>query len=462
MDSGALASALEHIRDRGLPIHSLLIVRHGRLVLEAYFYPYDGKTPHAWASVSKSITSALVGKAIAEGHMRSLTQPIADFFPEYRAAFSDAKRRITVEHLLKMASGFDCGYKPGEPEVVAMERSTDFVRAALELPVVKEPGGEFSYCSGGSHLLSAIVTRSTRMSALEYGRQRLFRPLGITDVAWPADPQGNNHGWSDLRMHPRDMAKIGYLYMRRGRWCGEQIIPTDWVRRSTTRQIVTHRAGEDYGYQWWVLSGEFSGVYEARGRGEQYLTVWPQQDLIIVTNGGGAGAHDLVPFFRSALRADRALPQNAQAYQQLKGKIAAADLAPAAAPVRKLPPLARAVSGQVYQFDPNYLDLKTLSLRFTTQDDMMFELRRSRDAIVARAGLDGIYRFSTPEPSRTTAAARGEWKSDNEFVVDYTEADGINHFRLDLLFDDDKLTMDLEDLTRHFPAQRIHAAATSN
>lgn len=461
MDSAALARMLDHIRERGLPLHSLLIVRHSHLVLESYFYPYSGQTPHAWASVTKSIISALVGRAIEEGHIQCLSQPVVDFFPEYRETLSNEKKRITVEHLLKMASGFDCGYRPGELEVLDMERSADFVRSVLELPIVKEPGSEFAYCSGGMHLLSAIVARATGMSALEFAQRRLFGPLGIQDVPWPADPQGNNHGWSDLRMRPTDMARIGYLYLHGGRWCGEQIIPSDWVRRSTRQQIPTRRGDAAYGYGWWIPSGGFSGLYEAQGRGGQSVIVWPQKDVLVVINAAGYDGGELVPFFRSALRSERALPQDPQAFQDLRRSIAAAAQTPSPVPVPDLPPMARTVSGRVYQLEPNLLDLKTVSLRFTARTEIILEVLRREDAVSVLVGLDGVYRFSTAGPLQSTVAAKGEWQGDDAFLIDSTEADGINHFRLSLLFDEGKLTLDVEDLTRHFPAQRIQAAVLS-
>lgn len=213
-------AALDIIEKRSLPVHSLLVVRHGYLVLETYFHPYSGKTPHAWASVTKSVTSTLVGLLIDDNYIKDTEQPIVEFFPEYRAALADAKKQITVGNLLTMTSGLECGYKPGELEALAMQRSANFVTAVLELPMHSKPGSEFSYCSGATHLLSAIVTRATNMSTLDYARQRLFDPLRIKEARWPADPQGVNYGWSDLMMHPRDMARVGYLYLHNGVWNG--------------------------------------------------------------------------------------------------------------------------------------------------------------------------------------------------------------------------------------------------
>jgi len=459
IDSAVLAAAFDHIQENELPIHSLLIIRHGYLVLEAYFYPYSGQTLHNWASVTKSITSTLVGRALEEGHIKSIRQPIVDFFPNYRDALSGAKRSITVEHLLMMATGLDCGYQRGELELLAMERSQDYVASVLALPMVTKPGSEFSYCSGGMHLLSAIVTRSTKMSALDFARQQLFSPLGIEAVIWPADPQGITHGWADLRLHPRDMAKIGYLYLRGGQWDGKPILSSTWIHRSTERHMDVPRDEADYGYGWWIMSGEFSGVYEARGRGDQSVSVWPEKDLVVVMNGAGRYRSQLVPFLRAALKSDQPLPENSPAYQRLQTVIAAVAKPPLPKPVPPLPDMARTISGRTYLLEPNLFEVKTISLQFTQRDEARFNFILGDRAFTVSVGLDGVYRFCVPNPSEPSLAARGFWNTNQEFVIDYTEADGPNHYRIDLRFEDGKVAVKLDDLTGHFPIQLLTGRA---
>jgi len=307
MDSESLAAALDLIKEKELPIHSLLIIRHGHLVLEAYFFPYSGQSLHDWASVTKSITSTLVGQALYKGHIKTIRQPIADFFPDYLGLLSDAKRRITVEHLLMMSNGLNCGYAPGEIEVLDMLRSRDFVASTLLLPIAAEPGREFAYCSGGMHLLSAIVARSTGKRTIDFARQHLFGPLGITETAWPADPQGTNHGWADLRMHPLDMARIGYLYLHHGKWGDNQILPPDWVRMATRQHMHVKKNNEDYGYGWWIRSGEARGIYEAFGRGGQSISVWPEKDIVAIMNGAGFDRSQLVPLLMAAIKSGKPL-----------------------------------------------------------------------------------------------------------------------------------------------------------
>lgn len=453
MDSAALTAALDLIKEKELPIHALLVIRHGYLVLEAYFYPYSGRTLHDWASVTKSITSTLVGQALAEGHIKTIRQPIADFFPEQRDALSDAKQRITVEQLLMMASGLDCGRTPGERELLDMLKSGDFVASVLRLPMAAEPGREFAYCSGGMHLLSAIVTRSTGMGTVDFAQQHLFGPLGITETAWPADPQGITHGWADLRMHPRDMARIGYLYLHHGKWGDKQILPPDWVHRAAMRQMHVGKNDVDYGYGWWIRTGELRGIFEALGRGGQSVSVWPRKDIVAVMNGAGFDRGQLAPLLMAAIKSEKPLPENPQAFERLRASIATSVQPPERGPASSLPATARKVSGRKYTLDHNLLDITAISLQFERPDEAKLAIALRDRKIEVPVGLDGVYRFSVPTSSQPTLAARGHWKTRREFVIDYTEADGVNHFRVGHVFEGDRVTVSLDDLTGLFPTQ---------
>src|SRR4029434_1814733 len=189
------------------------LVRHGRLVLDAYFYPYHSGMRHDVASVTKSFTSTLVGLAIEHGYIRDVQQPVLGFFPGHTVAGLDArKRKQTLEHLLTMQSGWDCGVPLGTPSINAdrqlaeMRGHHDWAQFALDLPMTSEPGTRFLYCNANCHLLSALLTRVTGTNALAFARCELFEPLGIRDAVWPADSQGNNYGWGDLQLHPPRLA----------------------------------------------------------------------------------------------------------------------------------------------------------------------------------------------------------------------------------------------------------------
>lgn len=213
LDSAVLAEALDDVRAKKIPAHGLLIVRNGLIVLDAYFYPYQGREVHDVASVTKSVTSILVGIAIEKGYLKSVDQKVLSILPLAPSASDARKEKLTIRHLLTMTSGLDCDTEGGEKALAAMRHSTDWAAFALALPMRADPGSQYAYCSCNNHLLSSLVTAATGESLLEFATKNLFRPLGITDVIWPADPKGRSHGWGDLHLHPRDMAKLGLLYL---------------------------------------------------------------------------------------------------------------------------------------------------------------------------------------------------------------------------------------------------------
>jgi CubicO group peptidase (beta-lactamase class C family) len=253
MDSEALAQAFDYVRQNQIPVHSLLIVRNGYLVLDAYFYPFQEDQVHDGASMTKSITSTLVGIALGKHKLSSLGQPVLSLFPERQVGNRDERKdRMTIEHLLTMTSGLDCHSDHAELTLREMMQSKDWVQFMLDLPMVAEPGSKFEYCSGGMHLLSAIISQCTGSSALEFARHELFEPLGIQDVIWPSDAHGVSHGWGDLHLQPRGMAKIGYLWLNQGRWEGRQIVPVEWMQQATQPHSHPGHSTAEYGYGFWV------------------------------------------------------------------------------------------------------------------------------------------------------------------------------------------------------------------
>src|SRR5438552_5660667 len=252
-DSAALNEMFDHVCAQKVPVHSVQIVRHGKLVLDAYFYPYNSEMRHDVASVTKSVTSTLIGLAVQKGFIRDVQQPVLSLFPNRPVANSDAKKqKLTLEHLLTMQAGWDCGFEAKEARLFEMRRSADWLQFMLDLPMVAEPGTRFAYCSGNPHVLSTILSQATGTNALAFARRELFEPLGIRDVAWPADPRGNTHGWGDLQMHPRDMARLGQLFLQRGRWGGRQILSAAWVHVATRAHVARTTNRDHYGYSWWV------------------------------------------------------------------------------------------------------------------------------------------------------------------------------------------------------------------
>ncbi len=278
MDPARLAAAVE--RARGLPrLHSLIVARGGRVYAETY--PRGPGRDHRAnvKSASKSILSAAVGIAVAEGKL-ALDQPVAPFLPGRLRAPSDSlKRGITVEHLLSMRAGLE---PTSFGRYGAWVSSRDWVGYVLARPMVDAPGGRMLYSTGSSHLLSAVLTRATGQSTYAYARDRLARPLGIELRPWTTDPQGIYFGGNEMRLTPREMLRFGELYRRDGVWEGRRILPEGWVRESWTPRTSSPYNGYGYGYGWWARSSGAHPVHFAWGYGGQFVFVVPDLELTVV------------------------------------------------------------------------------------------------------------------------------------------------------------------------------------
>ena len=316
MDSEMLADMLETIEEQDYDVDSVVVVRHGYMVVDAAVYPFEPGSRHIVYSCTKSVISALIGIAIDKGYIEGVDQPLLDFFPERTAANLDAdKEAMTLEDVLTMSTGLECrdSYLHRWRGLQQMRQSDDWVQFMLDLPMTEEPGTRFEYCNGASFLLSAIIQETTGMNALAFANEHLFGPLGIIDVEWSSSPQGITIGWSDLHLTPHDMAKIGYLYLNEGLWDGEQVVSVEWVRASTREHISAKTLQDGYGYQWWV---DDSGIYMALGYAGQLIVVVPDKDMVVVFVSDLPESDFFVPqellndFITPAAKSSTPLPDN--------------------------------------------------------------------------------------------------------------------------------------------------------
>lgn len=438
IDSEALAAAIGQISEKHLGVHSLLVIRHGYTVVDAAIYPYDGASPHDLASVTKTVTSVLTGVAVKQKLIR-LDQPMLPFFPKEGSATPDAqKQKITVENLLRMESGLDCGYLPGEQELEQMKRSANWVQSALSLPMKYAPGTHSAYCSPGYHVLGSVIGAAAHMSEAEFGKRYLFDPLGIHGVVWADDPQNRSHGWGDSHFFPQDVAKIGYLYLHAGAWDGKQILPAEWVAMSTAPPTGARGEHGGMGFEWNVTSGPGGRQYGGTGRGGQSLIVWPDLDMIIVSFAGG-NAGQMAQLVRPAVKSDGALPPNPTAYAHLTERIQEARKAPAADAASSLPAIAASISGAVYAFPVNPSRLDSLSLTFAKNGESRVDLKYYGQPLSFPIGMDGAYRLGPNGPFHMPAGATGKWVGENEFLLDVNFVANINHYTLDIRFDGDQI-----------------------
>jgi CubicO group peptidase (beta-lactamase class C family) len=278
VDSALLAQAVAQAES--LPrLRTLLVARHGEMQLERRFRGPALDAPANVKSVSKSILSAVVGIAIAEGHLAGPDHAIGPFFERYIPAHESDKRGITIGNLLSMQSGLEStsGARYG-----AWVTSRDWVRYALDRPLVAEPGTARLYSTGNSHLLAAVVTQATGQSLWAYARERLAVPLGISLPRWPADPQGIYFGGNEMRLTPRDLVKFGELYRNNGRHEGVQIIPEEWIRESLRPRAASRWTDEGYGYGWFITQIAGYRAFYGWGYGGQFVHVVPELELTVV------------------------------------------------------------------------------------------------------------------------------------------------------------------------------------
>ncbi len=284
MDHQMLMDGYKNAEDQKF-IYSLLVIKNGYLIAEKYFNRYHPFMPANLKSVTKSFLSALIGIAFREGYLNNLDQKILDFFPEYvYSSIDQRKYDITLRHLLTMRMGIE-----HEEECLFEIMSTpDWVKTTIEYPLIYDPGTRFVYNSMETHLLSAILTRATGMSTLEFANTHLFAPLGIQVAYWMQDPQGYFFGGSEMFITPRDMAKLGVLYLNNGIWKGEQIVPKSWIEETMTYTFgpSTNPWGDfheySYGYLWWLGKISNQQMYMALGHGGQYIIIFPDLELIVV------------------------------------------------------------------------------------------------------------------------------------------------------------------------------------
>ena len=328
MDSARLSEAAARIAGSAYgEVHSLLILKDGKLVFEEYFpghtYKWDGPDFHgAWVdwdesrvhnihSVGKSITSASIGIAIDQGFIASVDQSIFEFLPDHQHLNSDGKDSITIEHLVTMTSGlawdeWGTTYSDPENDVIRLWFSCeDQIACILEASLVDEPGTNFTYSGGNMILLGEIIKNATQMDVEEFSARYLFEPLGIDPPEWVRFDSGIIYAGGDQNLTPRDMTKFGATFLNQGVWGGQQVIAESWVEKSATPYpgnswhnnfLRSVPPGDDtrgrrgYSYTWWTHefnhSGEEYPAYFALGFGGQKIYIYPNQNAVVVFTAG--------------------------------------------------------------------------------------------------------------------------------------------------------------------------------
>ena len=297
-------------------MHHFMVLRHGNVICEADFAPYRKGIWHITHSMCKSITGMAVGFLVEEGKLE-LSENIYKIFSDKGSTWVKMFRpEVTVENLLTMTSGVTFN----ESGIVS---GNDWLESYLNASVAEKPGTKFQYNSLNSYVLSAIITERTGMPMDEYLKSRLFEPLGITDYLWEKCPKGITKGGWGLFMHTEDMAKLGQLYLNKGRWNGKQIIPESWAEASITKKVDSIEGTYGYGYQVWME--ERPGSFEYNGMLGQNVLIYPDVDMVIVTNAGNEELFQdnvmlniIRKYFPVGWMPKETLPENPIAYAKLQ------------------------------------------------------------------------------------------------------------------------------------------------
>ncbi|MGE5224497.1 MAG: serine hydrolase domain-containing protein, partial [Omnitrophica WOR_2 bacterium] len=425
MDSNRLADLFGDAGRKGTNLHSLLVIRNGYLVLEAYYNPYTNRNRHSLESITKSVIGALVGIAIDKKTIQNDRQKVLSFFPDLTIANLDnRKKSLTLAHLLSLTSGFDC--RDDAPAIYS-NQGENRTQVTLNLPMISDPGQSWFYCSRAVDLLSAIVQKRVKMDTRTFANNYLFDPLGIAitpESSWDVDPQGVTLGGYGLSLTPSDIAKLGFLYLHNGKWEGKQVLPAAWVASSTSEHASIGKdayvGGRDrsYGYLWSLFPEK--GYYAAIGMGGQILVVHPTKNLVVVMNaaveaGKESQLLDLYEtFILPSIQSQTEIPENQPAYERLQQQIQRA--ANAKTTVEALNEVARQVSGKSYQLKDSATGWK--SIRFDFSEGASTAMVTLDGEAKLEIGLDEQYRLTTLVQGVNPYGLRGRWGGNNTFIVD--------------------------------------------
>ncbi|HKG90705.1 MAG TPA: serine hydrolase [Gemmatimonadaceae bacterium] len=455
--SSAALLAFVEAADSGIDaMHGFVLVRHGHVVAEGWWGPYEAGAPHVLYSLSKSFTSTAVGLAIAEGKL-SLDDPVLKFFPNEAPAEPSANlRSMRVRDLLRMNTGHQT-----EADLWAWSGRDSSLRDAtwskrfLAHPVPFKPGTHFLYNSPATYMLSAIVQQATGAAVLDYLRPRLFEPLGIEGQTWVASPQGVSAGAYGLAVRTEDIARFGQLYLQKGAWKGRQLVPRAWVEQATALQTSNGSAptsdwDQGYGFQFWRSRHGYRGD----GAFGQYCLVIPELDAVVAITSGVRDMQKTMNLvwdrLLPAMQA-KPLPENAAARRRLEAKLAGLTVRlPAGRPTT---PLAARLSGRWYEFPENDRGVRALSLDFGSASPALV-VRSAAGETRTPIGIgswakgaggfaNGIDRMLSV-PEHPAIAAAGAWASDSVFTVKLAATQTPFYSTMTFRFDGDRLVLDSE------------------
>jgi len=496
MDSAKLLEMVEdyqnkHSENEEIFIDSITIIRNGYIVSDLYFNPLFPKdTSHILNSCTKSIMATLIGIAIGEGYIENVDVPVLEILNDINIEnIDDRLKAMTLKDLLTMETGLHSrdSYIYDWEGLFEMQATDDWTEHILNLSMETDPGIRYEYSNMASFLLSAIITKSTGKDTLSFAREYLFDPLEIKDIRWDKSPKGIYIGWARMWLKPHDMAKIGLLYLQKGKWEDRQVVPSWWVEESITAHsfpkqyryvydvdgkkdfgtssgiwISTNLArplSDGYGYQWWL---DESGIYSAVGYGGQYITVVPNKNLIVVVTSKMKGEDDFFPvellknYIIPSIVSNEPIPSNEIAQNKLSSFSVPASLDVEIKPVQELSIIAKEISGKTYSLsdsvDSNPWLHDNFRLVFDEDKDYAeFSYTLKKDEVVSyHVGLDNVYRITETNKGKInegTYAAIGEWTAPNIFTINYELFGYATKGRWKLTFNNNEIMVEETGIT---------------
>ncbi len=458
VSSEEILKFMDAIEKEGIELHSLMVVRHGKVVAEGWCQPYRADLKHVMYSVSKTYTSTAVGFAVSE-KLLTVDDKVISFFPEYLPdTISPFLAEMTVKDLLTMSVG-------QSPEPSFSIEQPNWVKLFLATPIVNEPGTRFLYNSYATYMLSAIVQKVSGQKTFDYLTPRLFEPLHITGIDWEEDIMGINFGGWGLRAKTEDMAKLGQLYLQKGKWNGKQLLPEAWIEEATTAktdqkpELSQEKRNLDdwaqgYCYQIWRCRHH---AFRADGAAGQYIIVMPEQDAVVAIT---ANVNDmqkeinfvwdyLLPAFHTGK-----LPANETAEKALHDKLASWTLP---LPGKTSSPESARISGKTYTINANDVQLEKVTVGFEN-DQCKLTLQSGAETYSFSFGcgqwIDGqTEKYLMSRRRNSTAKAPFQvsgyyqWTDNNTLVLNlrYTEYTMSEIYTLH--FDGDKVTVNVKSST---------------
>lgn len=460
---GISSAAIQHFLDSynrsKHELHSVMIVRHGKVISEAWWTPYSADKKHTMYSVSKSWTSTAVGFAIDE-KLFGLDDKVIDFFPEYKDLSQNKFiTDLTVRSLLTMSAGHKV-----EPLRGVVAATDDWIKGFLSAPIENKPGTTFLYNTLATYMLSAIVQKKSGQKVIDYLQSRLLQPLGIKDIDWETDPKGINTGGWGIRVHTEDMAKLGQLYLQKGKWQGKQLISENWVKMATSKQIEQEPSAsqakkdssdwlQGYGFQFWRCR---NNGFRADGAYGQYIVVLPEKDAVVVITSESLDLQDdlnmiwkhLLPAFK-----DKSLPASKKELDQLSKKIQKLQIDQTKA---------RANSGDLtpysgpFEFDKNSFNFKQISFQKVEKglemtiilDDQSLHkiLFKENQFAVGQTSLPGPYLLRAAKNAQVNlapfkTAGSYVWNDNNGLTLTIRYTENPHHWNWNLYREGNKLVL---------------------